>query len=46
MANELIERTITQEDYNSELEVEMKNNKSKIETYNKKQNKLLEMFLS
>ena len=46
MANELIERTITQADYNSELEVEMKNNKSKIETYTKKQNKLLEMFLS
>jgi len=46
MANELIERTIAQEDYNSELELEMKNNKSKIETYNKKQNKLLDMFLS
>ena len=46
MANELIERTITQIDYNNEIELEIKNNQSKIETYNKKLNKLLELVLN
>jgi len=46
IANKLIDETINNLEYNDDIESEIKSNISKIETYNKKVEKLVEMYLN
>lgn len=46
IANQLIDETIKDNDYDNEIDIDINSNKNKIITYNKKLDKLLEMYLN